>query len=132
MLSVNKPDPGDPLDVLAKVGGFELAGLAGVMLAAAARRLPVICDGFITTAAALAATALAPGLKNYLIAAHLSSEPGHRILLDCMGLKPLLDLDMRLGEGTGAALGILLAEASVRLLGGMATFQEAGVAEQGA
>ncbi len=128
-LSVNRPDPTRPLDVLAKVGGFEIGGLAGVMLGAAARRIPVVIDGFISGAAALIAAALAPGLKDYLIAAHLSVEPGHRIMLEHLGLKPILDLDMRLGEGTGAALGIFLAETSARVLAEMATFTEAGVSE---
>ncbi len=130
-LAVNHPDPAQPLDVLAKVGGFEIGGLAGVMLAAAAHRIPVVIDGFISGAAALIATALAPGLKDFLIAAHVSAESGHRILLKHLGLKPLLDLGMRLGEGTGAALGIFLAEASVRILAEMATFNEAGVSEKG-
>jgi nicotinate-nucleotide--dimethylbenzimidazole phosphoribosyltransferase len=128
-LSVNRPDPRQPLDVLAKVGGFEIGGLAGVMLGAAAHRVPVVIDGFISGAAALIATALAPGLKNYLIAAHVSAEGGHPLLLEHLGLKPLLNLGMRLGEGTGAALGIFLAEAAARVLAEMSTFAEAGVSE---
>jgi nicotinate-nucleotide--dimethylbenzimidazole phosphoribosyltransferase len=99
------------------------------MLGAAARRIPVVIDGFISGAAALIATALSPRLKDYLIAAHLSAEPGHRILLEHLGLKPLLSLDMRLGEGTGATLGIFLAETAARVLNEMATFGEAGVSE---
>jgi len=129
-LAVNKPDPGQPLDVLAKVGGFEIGGLAGVMLAAAAYRVPVIIDGFISGAAALIATAMAQALKEFIIAGHVSAEAGHRLLLEHLGLKPLLDLDMRLGEGTGAALGIYLAEAAVRVLAEMPTFSEAGVSEK--
>ncbi len=129
-LAVNHPDPAKPLGVLAKVGGFEIGGLAGVMLAAAAQRIPVVIDGFISGAAALIATALAPGVKDFLIAAHVSAEPGHRIMLKHLGLKPILDLGMRLGEGTGAALGIFLAEASARILAEMATFNEAGVSEK--
>lgn len=129
-LEVNQPDPAQPLDVLAKVGGFEIGGLAGVMLAAASNRIPVVIDGFISGAAALIATTLCPTLKDYLIAAHLSTEAGHRLLLEHLGLKPLLSLDMRLGEGTGAALGIFLAEAAVRVLTEMATFAEAGVSEK--
>lgn len=129
-LAINRPDPHDPLDVLAKVGGLEIAGLAGVMLGAAARRVPVVVDGFISGAAALIATGLAPNLKDYLIPSHVSAEHGHRSMLRHMGLKPLLDLDMRLGEGTGAALGIFLAEASIRLLAEMATFDEAGVSDK--
>jgi len=128
-LAVNRPDPAQPLDVLAKVGGFEIGGLVGVMLAAAAHRIPVVIDGFISGAAALIATALAPGLKDFLIAAHVSAEAGHQLLLRHLGLKPLLDLGMRLGEGTGAALGIFLAEVAARVLAEMATFTEAGVSE---
>ena len=129
-LAVNQPDPAQPLDVLAKVGGFEIGGLAGVMLGAAANHIPVVIDGFISGAAALIATAMAPELKNYLIASHLSAEKGHRLMLDYLGLKPLLSLDMRLGEGTGAALGIFLAEVSTRILSEMATFNEANVPEE--
>jgi nicotinate-nucleotide--dimethylbenzimidazole phosphoribosyltransferase len=129
-IEVNKPDPKDPVDVLAKVGGFEIGGLAGIMLGAAANRIPIVIDGFISGAAALIATALSPGLKDYLIAAHVSAEAGHRLLLEYIGLEPLLDLDMRLGEGTGAALGIFLAEAATRILNEMATFSEASVSER--
>ena len=129
-LAVNHPDPRQPLDVLAKVGGFEIGGLVGVMLGAAAHRIPVVIDGFISGAAALIATALSPRLKDFLIAAHVSAEAGHRLLLRHLGLKPLLDLGMRLGEGTGAALGIFLAETASRVLAEMATFAEAGVSER--
>ena len=128
-LAVNKPNRSQPLQVLAKVGGFEIGGLSGVMLGAAARRIPVVIDGFISGAAALIAVALAPQLKDYLIAAHVSAEAGHAAMLQYLDLKPLLSLDMRLGEGTGAALGIFLAEAAVRTLNEMATFAEAGVSE---
>ncbi len=128
-LSVNKPNPKDPIDVLAKVGGFEIGGLVGVILAGSAYRIPVVIDGFISGAAALIATSLSPQAKNYLIAAHLSAEAGHELLLQFLGLKPLLNLNMRLGEGTGAVLGIFLAEAAVRTLNQMATFTEAGVSE---
>jgi len=129
-LAVNQPLLEQPLSVLAKVGGFEIAGLVGVMLGAAAHRIPVVIDGFISGAAALIATALVPRLRDFLIAAHLSVEPGHRLMLEHLRLKPLLDLDMRLGEGTGAALGIFLAEMAARLLAEMATFGEAGVSER--
>ena len=129
-LKLNKPDPRDPIDVLSKVGGFEIGGLAGVMLGAAAQHIPVVIDGFISGAAALIATELAPGLKDYLIAAHLSAESGHRVLLEYLGLTPLLDLEMRLGEGTGAALGITIVEAAVKTLAEMATFAEAGVSQK--
>ena len=128
-LDVNKPDSQDPIDVLSKVGGFEIGGLAGVMLGAAAHRIPVVIDGFISGAAALIATGLAPELKDYLIAAHLSAESGHKVLLQHLGLIPLLRLDMRLGEGTGAALGIVIVEAAVKTLAEMATFAEAGISE---
>jgi len=129
-LALNHPDPRQPLDVLAKVGGFEIGGLVGVMLAAAAYRVPVVIDGFISGAAALIAIALAPRLRHFLIAAHVSAEAGHRLLLRHLGLKPLLDLDMRLGEGTGAVLGIFLAEAAAKILAEMSTFAEAGVSER--
>jgi len=120
---------GKPLEVLAKVGGFEIGGLAGVILGAAASCIPVVLDGFISGAAALIAVSLAPQVKNYLIAAHLSVESGHQIMLAHLGLEPLLDLHMRLGEGTGAALGIFLSETAARVLAEMATFAEAGVSE---
>ncbi len=127
VITLNKPDRRDPLDVLAKVGGFEIGGLAGVMLGAASLHVPVVIDGFISGAAALIATALSPKTKEYLIAGHVSAEAGHRLVLKYLGLKPLLNLKMRLGEGTGAVLGISLAEASCRILNEMATFTEAGV-----
>lgn len=126
-LEVNRPDPADPLGVLAKLGGFEIAGLVGVMLAAGARRLPVVLDGLISGAAALVAVGLAPGLRPYLIAGHRSAEPGHSAALAHLGIQPLLDLGLRLGEGTGAALAIPLVEAAVRTLNEMATFAEAGI-----
>jgi len=126
-IKVNQPDPTDALDVLAKVGGFEIGGMAGAMLAAAVHRRPVMVDGFISTAAALIAVGLAPQAKAYLISSHCSQERGHRLMLEWLGLKPLFDLDLRLGEGTGAALGISLADAACKILGEMATFDEAGV-----
>jgi nicotinate-nucleotide--dimethylbenzimidazole phosphoribosyltransferase len=128
-LAVNRPDPADPLDVLAKVGGLEIGGIAGVVLGAAAHRLPVVLDGFISGAGALIAAGLAPQVKDYLIAAHLSVELGHRLVLEQLGLSPLLNLNLRLGEGTGAALGISLVEAAVKVLNEMATFADAGVSE---
>jgi nicotinate-nucleotide--dimethylbenzimidazole phosphoribosyltransferase len=127
VLAVNQPNPADALDVLHKVGGLEIAGLAGVMLGAAARRVPVVVDGFISGAAALIAAGLAPEIKPCLIAAHQSVEVGHRVVLEYLGLQPLLDLNLRLGEGTGAALAFHLIEAAARLLDEMATFAEAGV-----
>ncbi len=128
-LAVNKPDPSDAIDVLSKLGGFEIGGLTGVILGGAAHRIPVVIDGFVSGAAALIAVGLSPIVKDYLIASHVSVERGHQVLLDYLGLIPLLNLGMRLGEGTGAALGISLAEASVKILKEMATFTEAGVSE---
>jgi len=128
-LELNKPNPGDPVDVLSKVGGFEIGGLAGVMLGAAAHHIPVVIDGFISGAAALIAAGLSNELKNYLIAAHLSAESGHGVLLEYLGLTPLLNLEMRLGEGTGAALGMAIVEAAVKTLAEMATFSEASVSQ---
>jgi nicotinate-nucleotide--dimethylbenzimidazole phosphoribosyltransferase len=129
-LDVNKPQADDGLDVLAKVGGFEIGGLAGVMLAAAANRKPVVVDGFISTAAAMIAASLAYGTREYMIAAHVSPERGHRLMLEWLGLNPLLDMNLRLGEGTGAALAFHLIEASTRVLREMATFDEAGVSDR--
>jgi nicotinate-nucleotide--dimethylbenzimidazole phosphoribosyltransferase len=129
-ISVNKPDPKDALDVLAKIGGFEIAGIAGLVLGAALYRIPVVIDGFISTAGALIAAEMNPLVKGYLIAAHQSVEIGHRKMLEHMEQIPLLDLNLRLGEGTGAALGISLVEAGVKILGEMATFADAGVAEK--
>jgi len=129
-LAVNRPDPRDPLGVLAAVGGFEIAGLVGVVLAGAARRVPVVLDGFIATAAALVAARLAPSARDYMIAAHRSAEPGHVRLLEALGLTPYLELGMRLGEGTGAALGIGLLRAALACYRDMATFGEAGVSER--
>ncbi len=127
---LHHPDPADGLDVLAKVGGFEIGGLAGAILAAASRRVPVLLDGFISTAAALIAVQLAPQTRHYLIAAHRSQENGHALMLAHLGLHPLLDLDLRLGEGSGAALALPLVEAACKLLTDMATFGEAGVSEK--
>jgi nicotinate-nucleotide--dimethylbenzimidazole phosphoribosyltransferase len=129
-VEVNRPDPREPLDTLSKVGGYEIAGLVGVILAAAARRVGVVIDGFISGAAALIATEMCPQVKGYLFAGHLSAEPGHRIMLDHMGLAPLLCLDMRLGEGTGAALAMILVEGSAKILAEMATFEEASVSQK--
>jgi nicotinate-nucleotide--dimethylbenzimidazole phosphoribosyltransferase len=126
-IEINKPDPKDPIDVLSKVGGFEIGGLVGVILAGASRRIPVVIDGFISGAAALIAYHLEPKVKDYLIAAHCSVEKGHKVILDYMGLKPVLDLELRLGEGTGAALGMSIVEASIKILTEMSTFQSASV-----
>ncbi len=129
-IAVNRPDPKDALDVLAKVGGFEIAGIAGLVLGAALNKIPVVIDGFISTAGALVAAELNPLVKGYIIAAHQSVEIGHRKMLEHLEQIPLLDLNLRLGEGTGAALGISLVEAGVRILTEMATFADAGVAEK--
>jgi len=129
-LIVNSPDPLDAIDVLAKVGGFEIGGLAGIILAAAANKVPVVIDGFISGAAALIAYHFEPKVKEYMIAAHCSVESGHRFILEQIGLKPLLDLDLRLGEGTGGALAIGLADAAIKILTQMATFQSANVSER--
>ncbi len=129
-VAVNAPDPSDPLDVLAKVGGLEIGGLAGVILAASRRKVPVLIDGFISGAAALLAFALEAKSAAFMIAAHNSVESGHAVILKHIGLEPLLDLGMRLGEGTGAALAMGLADASLKVLGGMATFGSAGVSEK--
>ena len=129
-LQVNQADPTDGLDVLAKVGGFEIGGLAGAILAAAANNRPVVIDGFISTAAAMIAVLIAPQTREYLIAAHTSLERGHHLMMKWLGLSPLLDLQMRLGEGTGAALAMSLAEAACKTLDEMATFGEAGVSDK--
>lgn len=129
-LKVNQPDPCDGLDILSKVGGFEIGGLAGAILGAAANRRPVVIDGFISTAAAIIAATIAPCVKDYLIAAHCSQELGHRLMMEWLGVTPLLDMNMRLGEGTGAALAMSLVEASCKILDEMATFGEAGVSEK--
>ncbi len=128
-LEINQPDPHDGIDVLSKVGGFEIGGLAGLILGAAALRKPIIIDGFISTAAALIAQALSPASADYMIAAHHSIEQGHRLALERLGKKPLLDLDFRLGEGTGAALAMTLVEGAQRILTEMATFEEAAVSQ---
>ncbi len=129
-LEVNRPDGNDGLDALMKVGGYEIGVLAGVMLGAAARQCVVVVDGFISGAAALIAWRLGPAIAERMIAAHRSVEPGHNIALRAMGLTPLLDLEMRLGEGTGAALAMPIIEAAARCLAEMATFAEAGVSDR--
>jgi len=129
-LEINRPNPTDPLDVLSKVGGFEIGAIAGLVLGAAAHRIPVVVDGFISTAGALIATELCPAARDYCIAAHRSVEIGHQAMLAHIGLNPLLDLNMRLGEGTGAALAISLVEAACRVLDEMATFAEAEVSDK--
>ena len=129
-LETNKPDRSDGFDILAKVGGFEIGGIAGVILGCAANKIPVVIDGFISGAGALIAEAIAPECRNYMIASHCSVEKGHKIMLEKLKLKPLFNFDMRLGEGTGAAIGISIAEASIKILNEMATFGEAGVSQK--
>ena len=129
-LGNRRPDAADPLDVLAKVGGLEIAGLAGLILGGAACRRPVVLDGFISGAAAVIAAGLSPLCREYLIASHLSVERGHQAVHTKLGLRPLLDLDLRLGEGTGACLAIGLVQAALKVLTQMATFEQAGVSER--
>jgi len=126
-LEVNRPDPGDGLDLLARVGGFEIGVLTGAIIGAATRNRPVVIDGFISTAAALVAVALNPRTRDYMVASHISAERGHRLALDALGLSPLLDLNMRLGEGTGAVLAVPIVRCAAATLAEMATFDEAGV-----
>ncbi len=128
-LEVNQPDPKDPLDVLAKVGGFEIGGIAGLVLGCAAERIPVVVDGFISTAGALVACELHPHVRDYIFAAHQSVEIGHRHMLARIGQQPMLDLDLRLGEGTGGALAMTIIEGALRVLREVLTFAEAGVSE---
>ena len=126
-LKLNQPNPSDGMDVLSKVGGFEIGGIVGVILGAASERVPVFIDGFVSSSAALIADAVSPVSRDYMIASHLSVEPGHAIILDHLSLSPLLNLGMRLGEGTGAALAFMVAESACRVLNEMATFDSAGV-----
>jgi nicotinate-nucleotide--dimethylbenzimidazole phosphoribosyltransferase len=128
-LALNRPDPRDPVDVLAKVGGFEIGGIAGLIVGCAAAGIPVVVDGFISTAGALVAAELHPHVGDYLFAAHRSVEVGHTVMLARLRLEPMLDLSLRLGEGTGAALGMTLIEAALRLLREVKTFDETGVSE---
>jgi nicotinate-nucleotide--dimethylbenzimidazole phosphoribosyltransferase len=126
-LKLRNPDPTDPLDVLAKVGGTEIGGIAGLILGAAAHRIPVVVDGFISTAGALIAYSIKPTVADYMFAGHNSVEVGHRAMMEKMNLKPILDLDLRLGEGTGAALAMMIVEGGLKIYREMATFSEAGV-----
>jgi len=129
-LQVNQPNPKDGLDVLSKLGGFEIAGLVGVILGGASMRVPVVLDGFITCAAAMIAVTLQPRVRNFLIASHRSQEQGHQKMLEWLGLHPLFDLGLRLGEGSGAALGLFILDAACKILSEMATFSEAGVTDK--
>jgi nicotinate-nucleotide--dimethylbenzimidazole phosphoribosyltransferase len=127
-LVVNRPDASDPIDVMAKVGGLEIAAMTGVMLGCAAHRTPVVMDGFISAAAALTAVRLCRQAVDYILPSHVSIEVGHQVVLEELGLTPLFDLQMRLGEGTGAALAMSIIDAAARTLAEMATFDSAGVA----
>ncbi len=129
-ISVNKPVGSDGIDVLSKIGGYEIGGIAGVILCCAANKIPVVIDGFISGAGALIAHAISGDSAHYMIASHCSVEKGHKIVLDKIGLEAMFDFNMRLGEGTGAALGINIAEASIKILNEMATFSQAGVSEK--
>ena len=126
-LNINKPDARDPVDVLAKVGGFEIGGIAGLILGAACHKVPVVVDGFISSAGALLAKKLAPASLDYMISGHRSLEYGHRFMLEELGLKPLLNLNLRLGEGTGAALAMNIVESAAQVVNKMLTFEDAGV-----
>jgi len=126
-LDLHKPDPADPLDILSKVGGLEIGALAGLVLGAAARGIPVICDGLISTAGALIACELAPAARQYLFASHKSVEVGHKYMHDRLGMEPLIDLRFRLGEGTGSAVCMELLDLSTRILADIKTFEEVGV-----
>ncbi|MFC1885163.1 nicotinate-nucleotide--dimethylbenzimidazole phosphoribosyltransferase [Thermodesulfobacteriota bacterium] len=129
-IELNLPDSCSGLDVLSKIGGFEIGGIAGIILAGAYYNRPVVIDGFISTAGALIAYTLCPSITDYIFAGHCSEEPGHRIMLDFLGLKPILDLGMRLGEGTGGALAMGIMEGAVRVFNEMLTFEEAGVTDK--
>ncbi|MDD3705498.1 MAG: nicotinate-nucleotide--dimethylbenzimidazole phosphoribosyltransferase [Clostridiaceae bacterium] len=126
-IRVNKPDPEDPIDVISKVGGFDIAGMAGCFLGAAYHRVPIVIDGFISAVAALTAYRINPLVKDFMIPSHLSEEPGYRIVINEMGLKPMLDLNMRLGEGSGCPLAFNLIEAAEVIISDMATFEEATI-----
>lgn len=130
-IELNRPNPADGIDVLSKVGGYEIGGIAGLILGAAALHKPVVVDGFISTAGALIAQSLCPASAEYMICAHGSMERGHRFMLDKLNKKPLLDLNLRLGEGTGAALAMNLLDAAHMVMTRMATFSSAGVTEAG-
>jgi nicotinate-nucleotide--dimethylbenzimidazole phosphoribosyltransferase len=128
-LALNRPNANDPLDVLTKVGGLEIAAIAGLVLGCAANSIPVVIDGFISTAGALIASELHPHVRDYIFAAHQSVEIGHRFMLERIDVRPILGLDLRLGEGTGAALAMGLIEAGVKIMNEMATFEQAGVSQ---
>lgn len=129
-IAINAPDPKNPVDVLSKVGGAEIGGIAGLIIGAASRKIPIVIDGFISTAGAMIAYSIEPKVKDYMFAAHKSVEVGHKALLDSVGIEPIMDLGLRLGEGTGAALAMYLIEAGLKIYTDMATFEEAGVSNE--
>ncbi len=124
-ISINRPDPKDPIDVLSKVGGFDIAGMTGCFLGAAYHRVPIVVDGFISAAAALAAFRINPLIKDFILPSHFSEEPGYKLAMDQIGLKPMLDLNMRLGEGSGCPLAFNIIEAAEAIISEMATLEEA-------
>ena len=126
-ITLHQPDPDDPIDILAKVGGFEIGGIAGLILGAAAQKIPVVVDGFISSAGAALALKMSPSAGDYIFPSHRSSEPGHKIFFELLGHPPLFDLNMRLGEGTGALLAVNLIQSAIKIYNEMATFQSAGV-----
>ncbi|MDD4835319.1 MAG: nicotinate-nucleotide--dimethylbenzimidazole phosphoribosyltransferase, partial [Lutispora sp.] len=126
-LIINKPDKDDPLDVLSKVGGFDIGGMAGCFIGAAYHRIPILIDGLISAAAALLAYKLNPLVADYMFTSHCSAEPGYKTVVDILGLKPMLNLDMRLGEGSGCAIAFNILEAANEVITNMATFEEATI-----
>ena len=129
-IDLHKPDPHDPIDILAKVGGFEIGGIAGLILGAAAQKIPVVVDGFISGAGAALALKMSPSAGDYIFPSHRSTEPGHKIFFELLGYPPLFDLNMRLGEGTGALLAVNLIQSAIKIYKEMATFQSAGVSNK--
>ncbi len=129
-LALYTPEPNSPIDVLSKVGGFEIGGIAGVILGGASKKVPVVVDGFVSTAGATVAIELCPNVKEYIFFSHKSAEGGHGLILQKLGVQPILDLDMRLGEGTGAVLAMFIIEAGVKVYNEMATFEQAGVSKK--
>ena len=129
-IDLHKPDPHDPIDILAKVGGFEIGGIAGLILGAAAQKIPVVVDGFISGAGAALALKMSPSAGDYIFPSHRSTEPGHKIFFELLGYPPLFDLNMRLGEGTGALLAVNLIQSAIKIYKEMATFQSAGISNK--
>jgi nicotinate-nucleotide--dimethylbenzimidazole phosphoribosyltransferase len=126
-IALNKPDPRDPIDVLSKIGGFDLAAMTGAFLGAAKARVPAVIDGFISVVAALSAVRLCPAASSFLIPSHASAEIGYKIAMDALGLVPLFDLGMRLGEGSGCPIAMMMLDAACAAMNGMATFEEARI-----